>query len=809
MATKTFKIGLSNQDKQNMAQDVYERVLALTFAEYDSAETYNEGDFVVYNDLLYKCLEDNVTGTWDATKWQQATLQDVVDDVEDAVASVANKANVDGNYQTMTVGLANNLNTKIVQNEVEAYLFRTTGGSLEVGNNCKEKGIVGGSLGFNQLVSNGNFINSGAWNAVDGSFTVSNNIATFIASAKSGFLAHWNIPAKADHKIFFSIDVKTETPTTNVVVTVRGYDIPLQATTNWQQISSIGISYPSVNGIYFSITDNRNSDWDDIQVKNVMVIDLTAMFGSTIADYIYSLEQGQAGAGVAWFRRYFNKPYYAYTPIGAFINVKTSGKKVVGFNQCDEEYEGYGINTATGVNDSTTNAFRTENSFEVDNNTAYCVHFNSDLGVESWSFYEYDIIGNFIKATSKTQNNQVITTGEDTYYVRLAFWKSNSGWHTNIPSKDDAQVCLNFHYDGERDGEYEPYESETYANDNIEIIGIPHIDAQGNLYYEGNIYRPDGTIDEEWKMITPTSLISNYQGLLGDTVGVIANDAVGTPDSHFESFNPNIFATRGAVITWGDKQFSGSWEGGDISISYGSNNRVAICVKGVTSAADLITWLTNNPISIIYKKATPTQSSATPYPENQPCDNWGTEKRIDNREVPIPVGHDTDYPLDLKSKLEILPSLPSDDGIYVCKVESGTGEYVPLNVWLTANDYKKAKDLPTIEGIGGALRQVLCLKETLDLDDTGYVDLGELTWTYSTLDGNAAFTSTISGGKTTSKTISTRYEYQDGYQNTNKTYTLQRGEPGTIWVIDNSYTDAVAFKAAVQGVIVAFEKASE
>ena len=48
MATKTFKIGLSNTDKQNMAQDVYERVLALTFNEYDTTTEYEVGDFVVF-----------------------------------------------------------------------------------------------------------------------------------------------------------------------------------------------------------------------------------------------------------------------------------------------------------------------------------------------------------------------------------------------------------------------------------------------------------------------------------------------------------------------------------------------------------------------------------------------------------------------------------------------------------------------------------------------------------------------------------------------------------------------------------------
>ena len=76
MATKTFKIGLSDADKAAMAQDIYEQVIALEFNEYDSAETYNTGDFVVYNDTLYVCTANNVTGTWDSSKWTAATVQD-------------------------------------------------------------------------------------------------------------------------------------------------------------------------------------------------------------------------------------------------------------------------------------------------------------------------------------------------------------------------------------------------------------------------------------------------------------------------------------------------------------------------------------------------------------------------------------------------------------------------------------------------------------------------------------------------------------------------------------------------------------
>jgi len=42
------------------------------------------------------------------------------------------------------------------------------------------------------------------------------------------------------------------------------------------------------------------------------LFDLTQLFGSTIADYIYSLEQATAGAGVAYFRNLFPHDYYPY-----------------------------------------------------------------------------------------------------------------------------------------------------------------------------------------------------------------------------------------------------------------------------------------------------------------------------------------------------------------------------------------------------------------------------------------------------------------------------------------------------------------
>lgn len=60
-------------------------------------------------------------------------------------------------------------------------------------------------------------------------------------------------------------------------------------------------------------TSEKLTSEDAWECNNSMMIDLTQMFGSTIADYIYSLEKTTAGAGVAWFKKLFPADYYPYS----------------------------------------------------------------------------------------------------------------------------------------------------------------------------------------------------------------------------------------------------------------------------------------------------------------------------------------------------------------------------------------------------------------------------------------------------------------------------------------------------------------
>lgn len=71
---------------------------------YDENNTYNTGDYCINSDVLYKCNADNVTGAWDATKWDATTVAD-----ELALKQNATDANLTTSDQTI-VGAINELN---------------------------------------------------------------------------------------------------------------------------------------------------------------------------------------------------------------------------------------------------------------------------------------------------------------------------------------------------------------------------------------------------------------------------------------------------------------------------------------------------------------------------------------------------------------------------------------------------------------------------------------------------------------------------------------------------------------------------
>ena len=80
-----------------------------------------------------------------------------------------------------------------------------------------------------------------------------------------------------------------------------------------------------INHVESIITGGSAVSINDSSEDNV--IDLTQMFGTTIADYVYTLESGTSGAGVAWLKNkgFFGADYYPYNS-GSLLSVKTSKK---------------------------------------------------------------------------------------------------------------------------------------------------------------------------------------------------------------------------------------------------------------------------------------------------------------------------------------------------------------------------------------------------------------------------------------------------------------------------------------------------
>lgn len=183
------------------------------------------------------------------------------------------------------------------------YIERQSGGG-----NRELDEIVGVSIVWNQLVRNTlltptstvndvTFMNNG-----DGSFDIS---GTASENAQRRLVDSFTVPS--NHKFL----ILTKPIGTDCMTQVY-------ANNSATRIGQTGASAIVVANQYDSISLFAyvpNGKTAGVQGLRPNIIDLTAVFGSTIADYIYSLEQATAGSGIAWLKSYgyLTEDYYGYT----------------------------------------------------------------------------------------------------------------------------------------------------------------------------------------------------------------------------------------------------------------------------------------------------------------------------------------------------------------------------------------------------------------------------------------------------------------------------------------------------------------
>ena len=572
-------------------------------------------------------------------------------------------AKVDGSYSSLTAGNAEQLVSTVGVNDKTPYLFRTTGGSADVGDRVKLSEITGGTVAWNQLLKEMNSANFIASSSTGSSVSITDGVATVTVTAQYAGIINSiaNRPSiPTGHKVLCSVDVKLSSAVSNAVKAYWNEQnaIPKSASANtsWQTLASI-LSWDSTKLSTALVNDYRASGWDSYQVKNSVMFDLTAMFGSTIADYIYGLEQNTAGAGVAKLKSwgFCTKPYYAYNA-GTLLSVKTSAHKEIGFNQWDEQWEvgGWGNNTGAKAPDNT--MFRNKTPIKVVPNTTYYYRNSKNYICR---FYFYDASGGFIQSATVSKNaNSTLTTPSDAYYMNF---RSDA-----VSSYSVGDICINLHWDGERDGEYEPYVEYTYALDSdLELRGIPKLDANNNLYYDGDSYAASGDVTRRYGIVDLGTL--TYTQNSGAWRATISDRKyAGSGGGYIDSI----------IVGYAYDYNLGS----DMTYAFSTSNNGYVWFRNDTyTTADAFKNAMSG-VYFVYELATSTTETADPYQETQVCNDFGTEEFVDERTVPMPVGNSALYQANLRAKLEMAPDSPDGgDGDYIVRQTDGLNEYVAVS----------------------------------------------------------------------------------------------------------------------------------
>ena len=309
-------------------------------------------------------------------------------------------------------------------------------------------------------------------------------------------------------------------------------DTLIGGTVAWNQLvansGSVSVSVPSGHKYYSNIGGTKAiaiSDGSAISATGGTdnIVDLTQMLGSTIADYVYSLEQTTSGSGVAWLKAhgFCTKDYYAYDA-GSLKSVKTS---------------------------------------------AHVMRDENDV-----------VIGNY------------------------------------------------------------PLDSD------LELRGIPKLDANNNLYYDGDEYASDGSVTRNWGEITFDGSDDESWGLHATIANLFYINVTTSMADAYANNSENGYAISNkyiqnlyAIIT--------VLSNGEFCLGYPASTVLRLAVKDTScsTASEFKTKLASSPMQLAYKLTTPTTETADPFTSPQIVDPSGTEEYVDTRDVPIPVGHRTNY----------------------------------------------------------------------------------------------------------------------------------------------------------------------
>lgn len=514
------------------------------------------------------------------------------------------------------------------------YLFRPSPALTEDYDRLLLDQVVGGTLAVNQLFNFATKVPAtGTVNGV--TFTKGDGILTVAGTATADAYRSSTHQVIAGHK-YFNKSCPQGGSASTYMAYMTGLGIPFNAT-----------SQDTGNGVIVSPSSSGNSTYVYAVVKNgttvnnlvfrPQITDLTQMFGSTIADYAYNLEQSTAGSGVAWLKQYYPSIFNSYLPYntGELMSVEASAHVMRGFNQFNLEdfaatYPSYcsmvdddemsvttnGSLYSTGVSVNIVKPIHI--TYEIKCGTATNVNmrcvfedgtYTSISGSSSTSWVKKDL--DISEAFTNSHGNIVS--------VRFN-WSSGGTFSIR-------NVCINVSAP-EKSGTYERYVENVYPLDSgLVLRGIPKI-SNGVPYYDGDEYKSDGSVTRKYGVVDLGTLTwTNYKSGGFNAVLPISAKSGGsiTP--------PNAIASKPYA-----------WQGVSVTLTDGmatiSGGAVYIVDANFTTDATAFKQAMSG-VYLIYELATPTTETADPYVKVQECYKDGTEEFVADNVVP--VGHKTEY----------------------------------------------------------------------------------------------------------------------------------------------------------------------
>lgn len=588
--------------------------------------------------------------------------------------------------------------------------------------------IKGNTVVFNQLIQNGNFADTSNW-LTSGSTTtlsVSNNEATMSTSTRYGSMSN-NVSLEYNHTYLICADIKASSLTyTKFGIGDPSYfssqGVTLNITpadTNYHRYALIG-ELVSVSGASLKriIVMNAVAVDQTYNVKNVICIDLTQMFGS-----------GNEPSSVEAFTSLFPLSYYTYNT-GELVSFRGTGLKTTGKNlmqisdgtktnsqNCTIVYQNNGIQLT-----ATSNYARSGYSVRTEIGKKYTISFDgSSTGNFNQVYY-----GDDPSAWQVTYGNSVLNSTE-AHYTKTITATSKSlfvGFYVTSNSSTGVMNVKNFQVEqSNTETSFAPY-TESMLSLPISTYFPTGMKSAGSVYDEltqSKAYTRVGSVD----------------------LGSLS----------WEQNSTNIASTYRFKATFSGKSSNPS----DTTNGKRSECKFTLLAQGETWNATKDGYTLSSDAIWIYLDAYKTSSAA-----------------------------------DFKTAM---------DGVYLY-YELATPTETDVSLSLTYNTEPNG----TEEIYPTALMN-------------GVVDLGTLTWTYRDNVRANLFSTSFNDKYSLKENVSAlceKYSYGgtvtgvvDMAYKSDKTFCLYYNvgnTNGNIYIIDSSYTDATAFKNAMNGVLLYYER---